>query len=59
MTFPCSCRLIQGTHICDYEGELLNTEQFNQRYPDGVVGTGKTTPFMRMYPRTNMRHLIS
>ena len=28
----------QGTHLCDYEGELLDRDEFDRRYPDGVVG---------------------
>lgn len=31
------CVIPAGTHIADYEGELLSNDAFFSRYPDGVV----------------------
>lgn len=29
--------LPKGSWLCDYEGELIGNEEFDRRYPDGVV----------------------
>jgi hypothetical protein len=29
--------ITSGTFICEYEGEMIDEEEFFKRYPDGVV----------------------